>query len=193
MNSECPHPCRNISGSTDLEPVRGLENIDNSCPWSRCRLQPETIELYIGGVQRSYTPDVRFVRRDGRIGYREFKLSKCELDDESRAKLDAARASYEAKGYEFDVRDASEIRCGYRIDNIRLLKRYSSWATSRAFQRRVVEFVAGTPETRLQDVRDMVGTGNFGALYRMLWDGQLTADLTVARLNGATLIKRGEL
>lgn len=157
------------------------------------QVQPETIELYIGGVQRSYTPDVRFVRRDGRIGFREFKLSKCELDDDSRAKLDAARASYEARGYEFDVRDASEIRQGYRLDNLRLLKRYASWSTSKPFQRRVQEFVADTPDVCLQDVRDMVGSGNFGALYRMLWDGQLTADLTAARLSGATLIRGGGL
>lgn len=157
------------------------------------QVQPETIQLHIGGVQRSYTPDVRFIRRDGRIGYREFKLSKLELDEESTAKLDAARASYEAGGYEFDVRDAGEIRRGYRIENLRLLKRYASWATSEDFQRRVWELVGDDGETCLQDARDFVGSNNYGSLYRMLWDGQLVADLVRARLSGATKVRRGVL
>lgn len=157
------------------------------------QVQPETIQLYMDGVQRSYTPDVRFVRRDGRIGYREFKLSKLDLDEESRKKLAAARASYKSRGYEFDVRDASEIRRGYRIENLRLLKRYASWATSRSFQGRVWAFMDGAPDAHLQDARDFVGAANYGALYRMLWDGQLTADLISARLSGGTAIFKGEL
>lgn len=157
------------------------------------QVQPETIQLHIGGVQRSYTPDVRFIRRDGRIGYREFKLSKLELDEDSAGKLDAARASYEARGYEFDVRDAGEIRRGYRIENLRLLKRYASWATSEDFQRRVWELVGDDGETCLQDARDFVGSNNYGSLYRMLWDGHLVADLVRARLSGATKVRRGVL
>jgi hypothetical protein len=157
------------------------------------QVQPETIQLHIGGVQRNYTPDVRFIRRDGRIGYREFKLSKLELDEESAAKLDAARASYEARGYEFDVRDAGEIRRGYRLENLRLLKRYASWATSEDFQRRVWELVGDDGETCLQDARDFVGSNNYGSLYRMLWDGHLVADLVRARLSGATKVRRGVL
>jgi len=37
------------------------------------RVQPETIYFELDGRSVAYTPDVRFVRRDGRIGFREFK------------------------------------------------------------------------------------------------------------------------
>lgn len=157
------------------------------------QVQPETFELYVDGVWRKYTPDVRFVRRDGRIGFREFKHSKQDLDEELKVKLDAARSALEAGGYEFEVRDASEIRRGYRIYNLRLLKRYATWPTSKEFQRRVWEFVGGAADMCLQDVRDFVGGDKYGSLYRMLWEQQLRADLVGAPLCAATPISRGEL
>ncbi|WP_332747653.1 hypothetical protein [Hydrogenophaga sp.] len=157
------------------------------------QVQPETIKLYVNGLQRTYTPDVRFVRRDGRIGYREFKHSKHDLDEDLKVKLDAARAALEADGYEFEVRDANDIRRGYRIDNLRLLKRYASWPTSKEFQRRVWEFVGGAADMCLQDVRDFVGGDKYGSLYRMLWEQQLRAELVGAPLCAATAISRGEL
>lgn len=157
------------------------------------QVQPKTLEVDIDGVKRSYTPDVRFVRRDGRIGYREFKLDKEKVDADLLAKLTAARVELEAAGYEFEVRDAADIRSGHRADNLRLLKRYAHWPTTRKFQREVWEFAGRAPELALQDVRDFVRAENYGALYRMLWERQLNADLTSARLDGLTPIWRGEL
>lgn len=155
--------------------------------------QPETFTLYVDGIRKKYTPDVRFVRRDGRIGYREFKLSKEDLDDETRAELEAARQALEVDGFEFEVRDASEIRRGFFVDNLRLLKRYAEWPTSDAFQRRVWEFVGHEQTLPLQDLRDFVGGAGFGALYRMLWDQQLHGNLTTTPLCAETPIRRGVL
>lgn len=154
------------------------------------RVQPETLDFEMDGRAVSYTPDVRFVRQDGRIGFREFKPPIASLDDEVVAKLDVAQEVLTKQGYEFEVRDSDTVRRGYRIENLRLLKRYAAWPTSQAFQRRVLDFVGGRDDVRLQDLRDHVGPHGFGALYRMLWEQQLWADLEDQVLGAMTRIGR---
>lgn len=154
------------------------------------RVQPETLDFEMDGRAVSYTPDVRFVRQDGRIGFREFKPPVASLDDEVVAKLDVAQEVLTKQGYEFEVRDSDTVRRGYRIENLRLLKRYAAWPTSQAFQRRVLDFVGGQDDVRLQDLRDHVGPHGFGALYRMLWEQQLWADLEDQVLGAMTRIGR---
>jgi len=82
------------------------------------------------------------------------------------------------------------VRSGHLIENLRLLKRYADWPTSRAFQRRLLEFVESHDDVCLQDLRDLVGPQELGALYRMLWERQLDVDLNTARLGAATRIGR---
>lgn len=154
------------------------------------RVQPETLDFEMDGRAVSYTPDVRFVRQDGRIGFREFKPPIASLDDEVVAKLYVAQEVLTEQGYEFEVRDSDTVRRGYRIENLRLLKRYAAWPTSQAFQRRVLDFVGGQDDVRLQDLRDHVGPHGFGGLYRMLWEQQLWADLEDQVLGAMTRIGR---
>ena len=154
------------------------------------RVQPETLEFEMDGRAVSYTPDVRFVRQDGRIGFREFKPPVATLDDEVVAKLGVAQEVLTKQGYEFDVRDSDSVRQGHRIENLRLLKRYAVWPTSQAFQRPVLDFVGGYDDVCLQDLRDLVGPHGYGALYRMLWERQLQADLEERALGALTRIWR---
>jgi hypothetical protein len=154
------------------------------------RVQPETLEFEMDGRPVSYTPDVRFVRRDGRIGFREFKPPIATLDNEVVAKLDGAQEVLTKQGYEFEVRDSDTVRRGYRIENLRLLKRYAAWPTSQAFQRRVLDFVGGQDDVCLQGLRDLVGPHGYGALYRMLWERQLRVDLDGRTLGALTRIWR---
>lgn len=154
------------------------------------QVQPETVRFVMGGRPVTYTPDVRFVRRDGRIGYREFKLNTENLPPELDAKLAIAQEYFTEQGFEFEVREAAAFRRGFRIDNLRLLKRYEHWPTSQVLQRRVLAFVEAHDEVCLQDLRDHVGAEGLGALYRMVWERQLDVDLESARLCAATVVRR---
>lgn len=154
-------------------------------------VQPQTFQFVKGGGRTvSYTPDVRFTRRDGRIGYREFKHDVTKLEPELAAKLEIARESFAEQGYEFEIRDATAIRKGFRIQNLRLLKRYAQWPVSPAFQRGVLEFVGERTDILLQDLCEPAGTGGLGGVYRMLWDHLLEADLETALFCTATRIWR---
>jgi hypothetical protein len=105
------------------------------------QVQPETISLEIDGETVKYTTDAKFVRRDGSIGFREFKDSSKPLSPEMERKLQAAKTHFVQRGYEFSVRTSGEIGAGFRIANLKLLKRYARWTTSEAFQRSVLDFV----------------------------------------------------
>lgn len=156
------------------------------------KVQPETFELEVDGKEVKYTPDVEFVRRDGRIGFREFKDSSKPLPPEMQRKLQVASEFFAQRGYEFIVRTSDELREGYRIANLKHLKRYARWKTSEAFQRAVLEFVGGREDLYLNDLRERVGPAAYGAMYRMLCDGQLEADLQAAPLSGSTRVWRSQ-
>lgn len=156
------------------------------------QVQPQRFDLEVDGKAVQYTPDVRFVRRDGRIGFREFKDSSKPLPQEVADKLQAAAAFLADEGYEFEVRTSGELRSNHRVANFKLLKRYDGWKTTRAFEESVLAFVGDRQDLHLHDLRQHVGPDAFGALYRMLWERLLEADLTSAALSGTTSVRRGK-
>lgn len=154
--------------------------------------QPETITLWIDGVLHKYTPDVLYANADGEIGITEFKHVTFETDEAYQAKLDAAKAYYGSKGIEFTVVKSDEIRLGYRMDNIRCLRRYYLWPLPTSITKLVIEYLLKAGESTLGDLKDLVGVDGYGALYRMLYEQQIGVDLVVARLCSATRVWRVE-
>lgn len=152
------------------------------------QVQPEVVALTVGTVNRAYTPDVKFVRRDGRIGYREFKQSLKDLDADTLEKLNAAAKHFASSGYEYSVVEVGQLRHGSRLSNIRLLKRYSRWPSSVSVERQIQEHLRRQGQSSLHELRDLVGPAAYGNLYRMLWDQRLRADLDIEPLSGATRI-----
>lgn len=101
------------------------------------QVQPEKFRVVVDGKTTIYTPDARYVRPTGVIGFREFKESTEALDPEEVRKLDAAAKQFTRDGYEFDIVDAAQLRRGHRMPNLRLLKRYSQWPASERLRRQV--------------------------------------------------------
>lgn len=168
-------------GLVDLEYDKGIMSF---------QVQPVTLELVVDGVARKYTPDVRYVRHSGVIGFREFKHSESPPELDMVRKLDAARTQLTNSGYEFDIVESDQLRRGFRMDNLRTLKRYSAWARSQALRERVLAAVGDGEGTGLGELRERVGTADLGSLYRMLWDQELGVDLESARLCDATPVWR---
>lgn len=153
------------------------------------QVQPETFSIEVDGDFVQYTPDVKFQRRNGRLGFREFKDSTAASDPEVRRKLNAFERYFCAQGFEFQVRTSDELRTGHKIANLKLLKRYASWATSDATKGVVLNMVESQREIRLHELRMRMDSKHLGALYRMIWDGQLNADLEGAPLSGETVVR----
>jgi len=150
------------------------------------QVQPHTFELLVDGQTAKYTPDAKYVRSTGVIGFREFKDSSTPLNPEVVRKLDAAARQFARDGYEFAVVGSDELRRGYRMANLRLLKRYAQWPVSEVLRRQVRDAVRAPGRHVLADLRDVVGSTALGSLYRLLWDQSIGVDLVGAPLCGAS-------
>jgi len=156
------------------------------------KVQPRKFELTVLAKSTKYTPDVEYVRRSGTIGYREFKYSLRELDEEQEALLRAASTQISAQGFEFTVRDLEQIRSGYRLDNIKLLRRYSRVECTAGFARDALRFVAQRSDISFQELRDWAGQARLPAAMRLLWDQRLCFDMSGQVLGPSTRLWPGE-
>ena len=154
------------------------------------QVQPVTVDLLVDGVARRYTPDVKYVRHTGVIGFREFKDSDHPLEPDMVRKLEAARLQFQRDGYEFDVMESGDLRRGFRMDNLRTLKRYSGWAASQLLREEVLAALQHGWAKDLGQLRELVGLAGLGGLYRMLWDQEVGVDLESARLCAASRVWR---
>lgn len=170
----------------------GLIEMSFDKDFSSLKVQPRTFELTVLGKAASYTPDVEYVRRNGIVGYREFKFDIEALDDETKNLLAAASAELSAQGFEYSVRDLTMIRGGHRLDNIRLLRRYSRVDCSDRFAMEVVRHVQSRPGLPFAELREWVGSSNFPGLMRAFWDQRLRFEMADAMLGPSTCIWPGE-
>lgn len=149
-------------------------------------VQPESIHVWVNGIRHGYTPDARCVHRNGQVEYREFKLDADKLDATYRLLLDAVTAHYRQRGEVFALVTAQELRAGHRMDNIRALRRYRDWPVPLSLRRQVQAQFVAPGDIVLGELQALVGPTGLGALYRLLFDGVLLADLRVRRLDALT-------
>jgi hypothetical protein len=168
----------------------GLIDLEYDRTVERFEVQPLTVEVLVGGETRKYTPDVRYIRRTGVIGFREFKGSDEDLEPDTVRKLEAANERFRRDGYEFSVMDAAQLRVGYRMDNLRLLHRYARWPATQKLRSQVLGALEARPRQTLGDLRSLVGNAHLGGLYRMLWDQDVGVDLVSERLSACTAVWR---
>lgn len=164
----------------------GIVDLEYDKTIRQFEVQPVTVGLLVDGQHRKYTPDIRYVRPTGVVGFREFKDAAKPLSLDEVRKLEAANERFTREGYEFGVVDSAQLRRGYRMANLRLLRRYARWPVSEQLRHQVVDFLQTPGEHTLGELRELVGYGSFGSLYRMLWDQEVGVDLVAARLCAAT-------
>ena len=153
------------------------------------QVQPQTFEIDVNGRICRYTPDVQYVRRDGTVGYREFKEDLANLPPELTSKLDAAARFFRRQGYEFSIRTADEIRSGFKIRNLKLLYRYQQWPVNGSLKAVLSEFLEQGPQ-ELHDLHTHCGREAVGSIYKLIWDRWLGADLDSALLCSGTRVWR---
>lgn len=87
--------------------------------------QPETIPLSGDPRWKRYTPDALVFFEDSLVRRVEVKHDVSLRKRKIVARLDAILGQYVLEGKEFQVVSSSEIRVGWRIENLRALRRYS--------------------------------------------------------------------
>lgn len=181
-----------LPGESSVE-FKGLLELSFDKDITKIRVQPRTFELTALERTCSYTPDAEYVRRSGVIGYREFKSSLLELDEETKALLTAASQQISDRGFEYSVRDLKQIQGGFRLDNIRLLRRYRRDDCPEAFAREVTCWVANSGHMTFGALRERTGQARLRALMRLFWEQRLTFDMASEMLGFSTHVRVGDV
>ena len=90
--------------------------------------QPLTIEYPHDGKSLHYTPDFHIVYTDHRNALTECKPSSLVESDDNQRKFQVARAWCAERGWDFHVVTDTQLRAGYRLQNIKSLTSYARHA-----------------------------------------------------------------
>lgn len=181
-----------LPGESSVE-YQGLLEMSFDKDMTKLRVQPRTFELTVLGKACSYTPDAEYVRRNGTIGYREFKGCLLKLDEETTNLLTAASQQISALGYEYTVKDLEQVRGGFRLDNIRLLRRYCRVDCPEVFAREATRWVAESQHLEFGALRERTGQARLPALMRLFWEQRLTFDMAGEPLGFSTRVRVGDV
>jgi hypothetical protein len=106
--------------------------------------QPLTVAYQYKGKTRKYTPDFHVVR-NGQDILVECKPEKRVHSDENQRRFAAAQLWCDAEGWIFQVVTDTQLRGGYRLQNVKLLTQFARYAIKPAIQRRVRAFLSIAP------------------------------------------------
>jgi len=136
-------------------------------------------------------PDVRFVRSDGVIAFREFKDDVEALPPEDKVRLACVKAHLQRLGYSYTVEDAKTWRQGHRLGNIKLLYRYAALEPDTALLSWLQKRLRARPGTYdIRTFRSQAGADRVSDLYRLLWDQSIGVDVVSEPLNDESLLWR---
>lgn len=106
--------------------------------------QPLIIEYKHQGKAREYTPDFHIVRH-GQDILAECKPEKHVHSVENQRKFAAAQSWCDAQGWVFQVITDTQLRSGYRLQNIKLLTQFARYAVGPGIQARIRAFLSTAP------------------------------------------------
>lgn len=106
--------------------------------------QPLIIEYEHQGKARKYTPDFHIVRH-GQDILAECKPEKQVHSVENQRKFAAAQSWCDAQGWVFQVITDTQLRSGYRLQNIKLLTQFARYAVGLGIQARIRAFLSTAP------------------------------------------------
>ncbi len=106
--------------------------------------QPLTISYQHKKKTLGYTPDFHVIRGDQNILV-ECKPQKFISKDDNQRKFAAAQAWCEAKGWVFQVISDEQLRCGYRVHNVKLLTQFARYNIEPAVKHCIRTFLTSTP------------------------------------------------
>lgn len=156
--------------------------------------QPETVRLLMPGSDKPsrYTPDILVHFADGTSTFLEVKSFKVAQDPEWQPLFEAAAAYFATRGQGYRVVTDRDIRQGHLIDNFRLLYRFADWPINDARREALLALLPPNEPMAVGALRRRareIGV-DIGAIYRLLFDRALGADLVGQRVNDDLLVWR---
>ena len=142
------------------------------------REQPLRIACSLDGKRHSYTPDFLVQRRLGQQIV-EVKYEEDAEKPENVRLFDAVAPVCRETGYEFVVATERNIRAQPRLDNIKLLHRYSRTPVEARYIVRCHERLRRDSQTRLADLFACCEEGGVtrAVIYALIYHGELGVDL----------------
>lgn len=157
------------------------------------KAQAEVITVHGPDGTFKCIPDVRYVRTNGVIEFREFKANLASLPEEKKARLQHIQAHLQREGYTYTVEDAQTWRQGHRLANIKLLYRYAAMDLDTALLAELQKRLGPRPKTYdIWAFRSQFGRHRLPALYRLLWEQCVGVDIDGAPLGDESLLWRLE-
>ncbi|CAG0968088.1 hypothetical protein ANRL3_01314 [Anaerolineae bacterium] len=132
--------------------------------------QPLTIEYQRDGKSLHYTPDFHIVYSDHRNALAECKPSNLVESDDNQRKFRAARAWCAERGWDFHVITDTQLRAGYRLQNIKSLTCYARHVIPPHIQGRVyAAFEATSTQLTVGDVAQFLVPQNPVTALAWIW------------------------
>jgi hypothetical protein len=140
------------------------------------REQPLKIEYAMEGKKHVYTPDF-LVERKGKKQLAEVTLRRKVKERDAAFRIISTVCA--RNGYEFVVVTEDEIRLQPRLNNVKLLWRYSRTSITPQHQIACQEYFSGSGEATLADLMASFATKGIGKqlVYGLLYHGLLDFDL----------------
>ena len=145
--------------------------------------QPKTFVVSSDLIEsREYTPDFEVHFQCGRKAYVEVKKDFDSLDSIYLHKLKMASSEMRNAGYEFLCVDESQIRIQPLLGNLRKLQRYRDRLTNNSGTLTLLRNAVPHPRTLKDLIANPLGI-RLETIYKLIANGQITANLSVAKLS----------
>lgn len=153
------------------------------------QVQPEKFDIPNDGDPFSYIPDVMYKRKDGRIGYQEFKADLSRLPQDVIQRYQVAGDHLRSQGFEFDLIDAKRLTSRPRFKNLNLLHRYAYFDFDSALLSHLRQQLTRRGPMRLGDFRQEHGRHAIPNLFKLLWEQALSIDIDSGPFTGETTFR----
>ena len=156
--------------------------------------QPLTIEYADADRVRRYTPDFEVVRTDQQHWLVECKPQQLLHTDDNQRKFAAARAWCAERGWQFEVVTDTQLRTGYRLQNIQFLTYHARFTFSAHNKSQVQAILAAHPaEMTVGDVAcclaDSDSALSLALIWHMAFHHEVLLPLDVAPLSAQSAIR----
>ena len=132
--------------------------------------QPLTIEYPDADRVRRYTPDFEVVRTDQRHWLVECKPQQLLHTDDNQRKFAAAQAWCAERGWQFEVVTDTQLRAGYRLQNIQFLTYHARFTFSAKTKSQVQTILAAHPaEMTVGEVADYLADSDLAQSLALIW------------------------
>jgi hypothetical protein len=176
------YPSEKVGRAIDFESLLEsdcIENLEGDQDVLLYCEQPETIEYDMKGKKLHYTPDFRVIRRSGKPQNIEVKPKAKTKTAKFKAMIRQVAPIFQKRGEEFIVLTEKTIRMQPRLDNLKILRRYSRESISIVEHIELNAILAKRGKATVAELSSALAQRGITVqkIYALIYRGFLTVDL----------------